>query len=832
MGRSLKASLTGIREAKLAFQRKGWTQDYLAGASRCSRQIVINFFARRAVEKRIFQAICDELGLEWGDIAEAEIENLKNNLPSTIDELVQIGRDTIYENVLKRYGTMRILDMTQPIGLEAIYTQVNILEKITGRRRMELSEFLQRVSPDNFDRINLRNVDEESVPGIDAVNKYSKLMILGKPGAGKTTFLKNLVIQCISGTFQANRIPILISLKDFAEAPDNPHLLDYLNQMLSSYGLASNLKIKSHIFESIANWNQLLVEQLLNHDRLLILLDGLDEVRESDNSRVLKEIRDLTNRFDKNKFVITCRIAAREYTFEQFTEVEIADFDNEQIHIFVGKWFCAKDELVKGERFSQKLREEPPIKELATSPLLLTLLCLVFEESGNFPSNRADLYREGLDVLLKKWDAKRNIERDQIYKKLSLRRKEDLLSQVALETFEQGDYFFKQKVVEGHIIRYIKNLPGANTDLDLLQLDSEAILKSVEAQHGLLIERARGIYSFSHLTFHEYFTARMIKERPSKHSLEELSSHITEKRWREVILLSVGMLENANELLQLIKYKIDCLLVKDDKLKQFLLWVNKKTCALETPYKQAAVRAFYFVRALSRHYNLDNNRTIDFALVHDLEPALIYDLELDLAINLALALSLAANIELSRARAYNIASTVGLNHSITLVSNLQNIGKKKNSNLKKTVSFVLDIKYNSDHVIAFAIVVGCIIDTARFNDVERILEKKPELIPILQKLEKGIEDLKKTNWRDSKRKPTQEQKVSKLEGLELEKLKVKMLEAGDFEDWRFNTLQQQFLLSYYDSTRLLVECLNGDCYISRDVRMKIENEMLLLTATK
>jgi predicted NACHT family NTPase len=32
---------------------------------------------------------------------------------------------------------------------------------------------------------------------------------------------------------------------------------------------------------------------------------------------------------------------------------------------------------------------------------------LVFEESADFPSNRSELYKEGLDVLLKKWDAKR-----------------------------------------------------------------------------------------------------------------------------------------------------------------------------------------------------------------------------------------------------------------------------------------------------------------------------------------------------------------------------------------------------------------------------------------
>ncbi|MBE9059313.1 NACHT domain-containing NTPase [Sphaerospermopsis sp. LEGE 08334] len=171
----------------------------------------------------------------------------------------------------------------------------------------------------------------------------------------------------------------------------------------------------------------------------------------------------------------------------------------------------------------------------------------------------AELYKEGLDALLKKWDAKRGIQRDQIYKKLSVQRKEDLLSKIALTTFEKSEYFFKQKAAEQYIIEYIKNLPDASNDPEVLQLDSEKIIKSIEAQHGLLVERAKGIYSFSHLTFHEYFTARefISVQQSSDEALQSLVKHFTEKRWREVCLLAVGMSPNANRLLLLIKNTVD-----------------------------------------------------------------------------------------------------------------------------------------------------------------------------------------------------------------------------------------------------------------------------------
>ena len=146
--------------------------------------------------------------------------------------------------------------------------------------------------------------------------------------------------------------------------------------------------------------------------------------------------------------------------------------------------------------------------------------------------------------MLKKWDAKRNIERDQVYKNLSLQHKEGLLSQIAQITFERGEYLFKQKELEEYVADYLRNLPGFDTDFEALQQHSEAVLKSLEVQHGLLVERAKGIYSFSHVTFQEYFTARKIVTSSNSQTLDTalkyLAGHITEKRWHEVILLTTS----------------------------------------------------------------------------------------------------------------------------------------------------------------------------------------------------------------------------------------------------------------------------------------------------
>lgn len=447
-GRSQQASSEGIEKAKQALDKNSLNQVSLAEDLKFSRATVNNFFAGKPVDRKYFSQICEKLGFEWEEIVTKSANEPETNQDSSIniDALVQDVRETIKPLIQERCGTMRVLDMTQPIGLNDIYTNVNILEKITGKRRLGIDEFLQQCKSEDFDRFGLGKITEKRVPGIEAVKKYPKLMILGKPGAGKTTFLRYLAIQCIGGDFQAERVPIFVTLKDFAEAANKPSLLNFIIQFV---GQASRLSLEIDDISRRQDACATNIEKLLTQGRMLILLDGLDEVREEDNTRVLKEIRDFSDRFRENHFVITCRIAAKEYTFDKFTEVEIADFDNKQIANFANNWF--KEKAVKPEDFIKRLEDNKRIQQLAASPLLLTLLCLAFEESGDFPANRSELYKEGLDALLKKWDAKRGIQREQLYKKLSVQRKEDLLSKIALTTFERSDYFFKQKVAEQYI---------------------------------------------------------------------------------------------------------------------------------------------------------------------------------------------------------------------------------------------------------------------------------------------------------------------------------------------------------------------------------------------
>jgi predicted NACHT family NTPase len=762
---SLSASEQGIGKAKQAFRRTELTHEQLAAdVGLRTRYSIWKFFKGEPIELYIFKAICSRLELDWEEIAAPKPRDKEYKTSINIDTLVQHLREKARPSVEQRCGTIRVLDMTHPIDLIDIYTNVHLLEQLTGDRRLKITQLLQEFDPElhSFDRIGLSKITEKRILGVDAVKHYPKLMILGKPGSGKTTFLKYIAIKCIAGDLLNNFVPIFITIRDFAEAKNQPSCLEFITKFLSNSSITDNQ-----------------VTEVIKQGKALILLDGLDEIREENASRITKEIRDFSDQYHTNQFVITCRIAAREYMFETFTEVEVADFNDKQIQTFITKWFQAK-ESYSAEQFIEQLQSNRPIRELATNPLLLTLLLLEFEDSGNFSTDRAELYKRGITTLLRKWDAKRGIVRDHVYRNLSLPRKKDLLSQIALTTFERKDFFLKKADFGRYIAEFIRNFSDAQTDSEMLQLDSEAVLKSIEAQHGLLVERARDIYSFSHLTFQEYFTARKIVKSSEPQALEKalqgLVSHITDKSWREIFVLTVGMLQPADYLLQLMKQRIDALLAADEKFQQFLMWVSKKSLVVEVSHKSAAVRAFYFNLARDHHPQRAPTRYRDAELIRALDYHLFILLRL-------------GNIK---------ALDVGLDDILALACDR-----------------ALDLE-PTYYPYAFK--------GAFFLACERALILEPRLGQALQELQEQLPDLNSNERRFKQWWEANGQAWA-------EQLRAMLMEHRNIgHDWQFSDEQKQLLKQYYDANKLLVDCLNSDCYVSREVRQEIEETLLLPVA--
>ncbi len=544
------------------------------------------------------------------------------------------AQDRYDARISQDYGQIRIFGQTTPKSLKDIFTDVYVLDTPTAYRRFDPAALTEHLW--NEDRgLSFRH--EERRPGEQLLDKGNKFYILGKPGAGKTTFLKHLAVrEAQRGRWGPclGKIPIFVSLKQFGEKSQS--LLDLIVNEFAVCG-----------FPDAAPF----VETLLKEGKGLVLFDGLDEVSKTEErdrrGEVTQMLAQFARQYGECHIVVTCRIAAVDYTFEPaFAYLEMADFAPDQVDTFVRAWFWDESDKDKGVALAEgmlaalELPEHKGIRDLSRNPLLLTLLCLNYAETLSFPARRVEIYEEALDALLKKIDASKGIQRGSLYKRLSLGRKRQMFARIAFDAMARGEVVFPQASLVRCLGDYLSNVPELPKAIDI---DGEAVLKEIIAQHGMFVEQAHGLYSFAHLTFQEYYSARYISDSAGSEVQDVLFSHLAEDKWREVFLLTASLLPNANTFLINFERSVSQVVSSLPTLVVWLRWVAVQAQNSNAGYRPAATRVHY-VDALARGRD------------HDPVPILDPNTDLELSRASAVALfldpELALSIVLDRAHSH------------------------------------------------------------------------------------------------------------------------------------------------------------------------------------
>lgn len=284
-----------------------------------------------------------------------------------------------------------------------------------GRRPLD-EEAMKRAGPEGG--------KARPLPALLATALNRRVVLLGDPGSGKSTFVNHLSL-CLAlhglepskrwcdglagwPKQEANLLPVPVILRDFTRSlPAKPSQADactlwnFIRQRLERQRLDSAAAP---------------LEQALDQGQAIVLLDGLDEIPTPAHRQFVREtVFQFAQRYARSRFVVTCRTLSYQQTDWQlpdFPAFTLAPFDAPKIDQFIAAWFGDLQRLggVKPEdvtpltRGLQGALRRPDLWPLASNPLLLTVMALVHTHKGRLPDARALLYEDTVDILLWRWE--------------------------------------------------------------------------------------------------------------------------------------------------------------------------------------------------------------------------------------------------------------------------------------------------------------------------------------------------------------------------------------------------------------------------------------------
>ena len=390
----------------------------------------------------------------------------------------------------------------------------------------------------------------------DILKSNKKVAILAKPGGGKSTLIRRIAL---AYAFDDRRIMVNDDLPNEEWFPVYIRCRDLGENVQKSikeniYSIINRAEFYQYKKEFIK-----LIEDCINKDKLLLLIDGLDEIsNEQDRTRFVNQLYTFANEYPETHMIITSRepgfrVVARKID-EYCKKFIIADLNEDQIWELSENWHMAfLDNPIQAseesERVSNIILQDPKMTSLACNPLILTTMLFVKSWLGYLPTKKCQLYQEMIRLLLVSWNVVGHI-------KMDLDEAEPQLAFVAYEMIKSG----KQTIQRSDLIRIINkarvSLPWI---LGYTKISPSEFINLVEERSNIIIKKGLerdetgnfvSYYEFSHLNFQEFLAAKAIvenwlpKENQNKLSmLSNLEKTIYDTKWREIIPLVAALLK-------------------------------------------------------------------------------------------------------------------------------------------------------------------------------------------------------------------------------------------------------------------------------------------------
>lgn len=381
-------------------------------------------------------------------------------------------------------------------------------------------------------------------------------VIVGAPGSGKSATLRYLVLDLLSDKPLLNavapqwgdRLPIWIPFafwtRLIADSGDSISLDECVRHLLKKYGR-----------EDL--WS--LMQKAIKDERALLVLDGLDESVDDEAGRIAAHLLQVYVETHKAAAVITSRPSGLHLLpsgSEAWRIGYLASFSAAQQRELVNKWvkirINAQGEPSGGQQLDQMASAETDwiitdigsaqtFRELANSPLMLSLLLFLHFQHASLPRHRFDAYEKLVEHLVTEHPAARRLTA------LIRQRPGQLTSEDVRCVLGHVAYVIQCDAPEGTISeeRATEIILQALSGNDALSLgipmnESKRLIKEfvpgLGEGPGLLIRITSKELGFLHRSIQEYLASQHLAHLPFQKQKEFVGEHGLETRWREVLI--------------------------------------------------------------------------------------------------------------------------------------------------------------------------------------------------------------------------------------------------------------------------------------------------------
>lgn len=380
-------------------------------------------------------------------------------------------------------------------------------------------------------------------------------VILGDPGAGKSTFAAKLAHDVAADRVPdaEGRVPFLLVLREFTGSflEGGKALTHYLEQVCRA---PYNLEPPPSA-----------VEYLLRNGRALVLLDGLDELVEPELRRKVVQLVDgFVNLFPLVPVVVTARrigYAEAPLDRRRFRVGVLGDLTERQVKQYATRWFALDESTSAADRdrtVEQFMAESGGITELRANPLLLALLCAMYSSEHYIPVNLAQVYERCAVMLFDRWDLMRGIGKAPQF----IGRLRGAVQHLAWQMFhgtESGKPLPRHRIIR----LLIDHLVSKKFDEDNAAASAEEFVEFCTGRAWILSDvgatTSEPLYGFTHRTFMEYFAAEhLVRTHPTPQRLwAVLRPRIIAGEWEVVAQVALQQLDRnvdggVDELLRLV----------------------------------------------------------------------------------------------------------------------------------------------------------------------------------------------------------------------------------------------------------------------------------------